>query len=85
VVLKLEPVPLAGLPPVAVHANVYGEVPPEPVAVHETAVPTVPDVGQLIVTANGDAGPIVTVAEAVAVAALASVAVTDIVLLPLVE
>ncbi len=63
----------------------YGEVPPEPVAVHETAVPTVPDVGQLIVTANGDAGPIVTVAEAVAVAALASVAVTDIVLLPLVE
>ena len=83
--LKLEPVPLAGLPPVAVHANVYGEVPPEPVAVHETAVPTVPDVGQLIVTANGDAGPIVTVAEAVAVAALASVAVTDIVLLPLVE
>jgi len=64
---------------------VYGEVPPEPVAVHETAVPTVPDVGQLIVTANGDAGPIVTVAEAVAVAALASVAVTDIVLLPLVE
>jgi len=64
---------------------VYGEVPPEPVAVHETAVPTVPDVGQLIVTANGDAGPIVTVAEAVVVAALASVAVTDIVLLPLVE
>ena len=83
--LKLEPVPLAGLPPVAVHANVYGEVPPVAEAVHETAVPTVPDVGQLIVTANGDAGPIVTVAEAVAVAALASVAVTDIVLLPLVE
>jgi len=64
---------------------VYGEVPPVAEAVHETAVPTVPDVGQLIVTANGDAGPIVTVAEAVAVAALASVAVTDIVLLPLVE
>jgi len=84
-VLKLEPVPLAGLPPVAVHANVYGEVPPVAEAVHETAVPTVPDVGQLIVTANGDAGPIVTVAEAVVVAALASVAVTDIVLLPLVE
>ena len=83
--LKLEPVPLAGLPPVAVHANVYGEVPPVAEAVHETAVPTVPDVGQLIVTANGDAGPIVTVAEAVVVAALASVAVTDIVLLPLVE
>ena len=83
--LKLESVPLAGLPPMAVHANVYGEVPPVAEAVHETAVPTVPDVGQLIVTANGDAGPIVTVAEAVAVAALASVAVTDIVLLPLVE
>jgi len=70
---------------VAVHANVYGEVPPVAEAVHETAVPTVPDVGQLIVTANGDAGPIVTVAEAVAVAALASVAVTEIVLLPFVE
>ena len=52
---------------------------------HETAVPTVPDVGQLIVTANGDAGPIVTVADFGFVAALASVPVTEIVLLPFVE
>jgi len=85
VVLKLEPVPEAGLPPVAVHAKVYGEVPPEPVAVHETAVPTVPDVGQLIVTARGDVGLIVTVADFEFVTAFASVPVTEIVLLPLVE
>jgi len=85
VVLKLEPVPLAGLPPVAVQANVYGEVPPEPVAVQDTALLTVPEVGQLIVTANGEAGPIVTVADLEFVAALPSVTVTDIVLLPFVE
>jgi hypothetical protein len=84
-VLKLEPVPDAGLPPVAVHANVYGEVPPLADAVHETAVPTTPDAGQLIVTARGDAGFIVTVADFESVAALASVAVTEIVLLPFVE
>jgi hypothetical protein len=53
--------------------------------VHETAVPTVPVVGQLIVTARGDAGPIVTVADWVLVAEFASVAVTEMVLLPLVE
>ena len=82
-VLKLEPVPLAGLPPVAVHANVYGEVPPVAEAVHETAVPTVPVVGQLMVTVR-TSGLIVTVAEAVAVAALASVTVTEMVLEPFV-
>ena len=81
--LKLEPVPLAGLPPVAVHANVYGEVPPVAEAVHETAVPTVPVVGQLMVTVR-TSGLIVTVAEAVAVAALASVTVTEMVLEPFV-
>ncbi len=50
----------------------------------DTAVPTVPLAGQLIVTARAN-GLIVTVADAVAVAALASVAVTEIVLLPFVE
>ena len=50
----------------------------------DTATPTVPVVGQLIVTVKAR-GLIVTVAEAVAVAALASVAVTEIVLLPFVE
>jgi hypothetical protein len=62
-VLKLAPVPLAGLPPVAVHANVYGEVPPEAVAVQATALLTVPVVGQLMVTARGDVGPMLTVAD----------------------
>jgi hypothetical protein len=63
---------------------VYGEVPPEAVAVHATALFTVPVVGQLIVTARGEAGPMETVADALAVAAFASVAVTEIVLLPFV-
>ncbi len=80
--LKLAPVPLAGLPPVAVQANVYGVVPPEPVAVHDTAVPTVPVAGQLIVTARAS-GLIVTVADAVAVLAFVSVTVTLMVLDPL--
>jgi len=47
-------------------------------------VPTVPLVGQVMATARAN-GLMVTVAEEVAVAALASVTVTDIVLLPLVE
>jgi len=54
------------------------------VAVQDTAVPTVPLVGQLTVTVRAS-GLIVTVADFEFVAALASVAVTDIVLLPLVE
>ena len=52
VVLKLAPVPEAGMPPVAVQENVTVPVPPVEVAVHVTAVPTVPVVGQLIVTVN---------------------------------
>jgi len=52
VVVKLEPVPEAGLPPGAVQANVYGLVPPVAEAVHDTAVPTVPVDGQLIETAS---------------------------------
>ena len=54
------------------------------VAVHVTAVLTVPEAGQLIWAAKAT-GLIVTVADWVAVAAFASVAVTDIVLEPLVE
>ncbi len=84
VVEKLAVVPPAGVPPVAVHANVYGVVPPEPVAVKATGVPTVPVAGPEIVTVNGRAA-IVTVAEAVAVTRLPSVIVTDTVLLPFPE
>jgi hypothetical protein len=53
------------------------------VAVNVTAVPVVPVVGPVIETVKVS-GAIVTVADAVAVAALASVAVTEIVLVPLV-
>jgi hypothetical protein len=81
-VLKVAPVPDAGEPPVAVHANAYAVVPPEPVAVKATAVPTVPVDGPAIETVNGNAA-IVTVAEAVAVTALASVIVTETVFDPL--
>src|SRR6266568_78720 len=81
VVEKLAPVPLAGVPPVAVQANVYAVEPPEPVAVNVTAVPTVPVVGPAMETARGRA-LIAIVADAVAVAALASVIVTETVLLP---
>ncbi len=49
-----------------------------------TAVPTTPDAGQLIVATKAS-GLIVTVADFELVAAFASVAVTDIVLLPFVE
>jgi len=76
VVVKLAPVPEAGLPPVAVHEKVYGVVPPDPVAVNVTAVPTVPVVGPDTVTASVS-GEITTVIEPVAVFALASVAVTE--------
>jgi len=79
---KLELVPLAGDPPVAVQANVYGEVPPVADAVQATGVPTVPVVGQLIETARAK-GEIVTDAVAVAVFALESVVTTEIVYDPL--
>lgn len=82
--VKLAPVPLAGLPPVAVQANVYGDVPPVPVAVNVSAVLTPPVVGPPIVTARVRAA-IVTVADLVAVTGgvALSVAVTLIVLEPL--
>ena len=82
--MKLEPVPLAGVPPVAVHANVYGAVPPVAEAVNVTGVPTVPVEGPVTVAASVS-GLIVIVADAVAVLALASVAVTVTVYDPLTE
>jgi len=48
-------VPVAGLPPVAVQVNVTGAVPPVDVALHETAVPTLPVDGQLMVTVKAAA------------------------------
>jgi len=65
------------VPPVAVHANEYGVRPPDPVAVQVTAVLTVPVAGQLIVTVGGTiVGLMVMLADADAVTALPSVAVT---------
>lgn len=75
---KLEPVPEDGLPPEAVHANVLGKVPPEPVALQDTAVPTTLVAGQLTDTVKAN-GLIVTVAESVAVWEALSVNVTVIV------
>jgi len=78
VVEKLEPVPEEGVPPVVVHANMYGGVPPEPVALQDTAVPTVLVRGQLMVTDIAN-GLIMTVAESVEVWEKLSVNVTLIV------
>ena len=67
--------PETGLPAVEVHPNVYGVVPPDPVAVNVTAEPTVPVVGPLIVTTSVS-GLTKTLEVAVAVWALASATVT---------
>lgn len=75
VVVKLDPVPLDGEPPVAVQLKVYGVVPPVPVAVKVTAVPVVPAVGPETETVKAS-GEIATVADADAVTAFASVAAT---------
>ena len=84
VTVKLAPVPVAGVPPGAVHANVYGAVPPVAEAVKVTAAPTVPEAGPVTVTASGS-GLIVTVVSRNAFALFVSVIVTLIVLLPLTE
>ncbi len=63
----------------------YGLVPPLVVAVNVTGWPATIDVGLQVKSVVTGSGLIVTVADAVAVAALASVAVTDIVFEPLVE
>jgi len=54
-------------------------------AVQDTAVPTVPVAGQLIVAARACPELIETVADAVALFALVSLAVTEIVKVPFVE
>jgi hypothetical protein len=56
VVENVDAVPLAGLPPVAVHAYVYGEVPPETVEVKLSNAFTLPEVGPLIDAVRGVAG-----------------------------
>ena len=73
--------PLAGLPPVAVQENVTGGVPPVEEAVHDTAVPTVPVDGQVIVTTSAGA-EMTTDADFVLVTEFVSVAVTEIVKVP---
>lgn len=50
VVVKLAPLPVAGLPPGALHVNVQGGVPPAHDALKVTAVPTVPVAGPVTVT-----------------------------------
>jgi len=75
---KLVPMPEDGLPPVAVHANARGGVPPEPAALQDTAMPTVPEGGQLIMSDIVN-GLIVTIVEADAVWEALSVNVTLIV------
>lgn len=83
IVEKLEPVPEDGVPPVDVQAKVIGGVPPVAAAVQLTTMPTVPEVGQLIVTTSVAADPIVWVA--LAVLPLASVTVSTTVNGPVVK
>jgi hypothetical protein len=71
-------VPEAGLPPVAVQANVTVPVPPDEDAVHATAVPTLPVNGQLIVTAKTTGG--ITIKVKVVIVASPPVAVPVIVI-----
>lgn len=72
--MKLEPLPVAGLPPGALQLNVYGAVPPDALALKLTAVPTVPVVGPDTVAVRAS-GLITMVAVPVALAELPSVAV----------
>ena len=81
--LNVEPLPLAVDPPVAVHENEYGAVPPAAEAVQATAVPTVPVDGQVIVATSGS-GLIATVPEADALFDAESETVALIVNVPLV-
>lgn len=47
-VVKEEPVPVAGLPPVLAQLKLYGEVPPDPVAVNVRELPVSPEDGPLM-------------------------------------
>jgi len=80
-VVKVAPDPLAGVPPVAVHANVYGVVPPVAVAVNVTVALTLAVVGPAILTPRVRAA-IVMVAVVLATTAFESVALTDTVYVP---
>ena len=74
--MKLTPVPLDGVPPIAVHAKEIGGIPPVTATVHVRAVPTVPVAGHVI--AKPLRPPLILmVADMVAVFALASVTVTE--------
>ena len=75
VVEKVAAVPLAGLPPVTAHANVYGDVPPVTVELKLSATLTVPVVGPVMLTVNA-AGEMVTSWNAPFVAPLWSVTVS---------
>jgi hypothetical protein len=83
-VVKLVPVPEAGLPPTVVHENVYGWVPPVADAVKVTGVLTVPAAGPLTESASGN-GLMVIVASLNALAPLLSVTVALTVYDPLTE
>jgi len=74
-VLKVAPVPVEGVPPVAVQAKVIGAVPPVTVALHCTGLLTVPVVGHVIDRVRAP-GLMFTVVEAVAVLAFPSVTIT---------
>ena len=80
--MKLAPVPVAGVPPGALQENVYGAVPPEPVAVNVRDAPTEPEAGPLTATARA-VGAIVTVAVLNALAPLVSVTVALTTYVPL--
>src|SRR5712692_7091954 len=69
---NVDAVPLAGLPPVTAHANVYGDVPPVTVEVKLCKALTVPVAGPLILAANAS-GEIVISWNADLVAPLRSV------------
>jgi len=75
------PVPVVPSP--KFHAKVYGEVPPEMVAVKVTGLPIVIVVGLKVKSVVRVSALMVIVAEAVAVFALVSVMVTETVLDPL--
>lgn len=80
--LKVVPEPLVCDPPIAVHANEYGAVPPVADALHAIAVPTVPVVGHEMVATRASGLTVVVTVFDVAVFELASVTVTTTVSVP---
>ena len=83
IVVKLDPVPDAGLPPAAVQLKLYGGAPPVAVAAKPRELPMVPEPGPLIETLRG--GVVVEmriVEDAIAFFPLASVALALTVKVP---